>query len=68
MRNAFQAMNPFLFLNDRLRAAYVTLASAALVAIVLAGPLLARDVPGDAAHADAIKQASNAVDDGSMVD
>ncbi len=61
MRIAFVAMNPFVFVNDRLRAVYAIVASAALLAIVLAGPLLARDVPGDAAKADVIEQGMQGV-------
>ena len=38
--------------NDRLRLAYAALLSAAMLAIVLAGPLLAREVPGDARTAE----------------
>lgn len=61
-------MNPFLFVNDRLRAAYVILASVALMAIVLAGPLLAREVAGDAAKAAAIEQEMPVADDDAVMD
>lgn len=39
--------------SDRLRLAFVALLSAAMLGIVLSGPLLAREVPGDA-HAAAV--------------